>query len=432
MGPARFWNKLSYRLSRVDPTDVFSISVIGVSAEKQEQVLYTGNDNPVDLTFIDPLTYPFIKIEITSTDDVDLTPVHLENWFVEYTPSAEGILLYRGTIEPVSLFEGQTWNGKFSYINLTKHDFILAPLGDSLTNDLKVTNQQTGIIKSDGFNRKSPLPFDSIVYNLNLKTIGKAGTNDVQLLVNDQLVPEQYRFNNTIFLENYLTVVADKQPPVLDVTVDDRYLINGDYVSPTPKFQIQIIDENNFYLKSDTIGIEINITNQETKVIKRVHFSDPALTWNPATLDSDFNISFTTFLTVGQYELTVQAVDASGNKSGATPYTVTFNVTDDSKIQLGIPFPNPSHSTFSFPVKISGNELPESFQLKIYGPDGRLMKQFNLGDVSGFYIGTNYIKWDTSEFNDGLLPTGLYYYSIDIELAGNNYSKSGRILLIRP
>ena len=431
IGPARFWNKLYYSVSNQGSSDIYNVKIIGTSESGIDQVLYSGNANPVDLSFIDPITYQNLKIEIQSTDATELTPVKLKNWMVDYTPAAEGILLFRGNPDPFSLFEGQTWNGTYSYINLTKHDFLFQNQGDSLNALFKIINQPSGTVHSEIANRKSPLPFDSIVYNLNIDTRGKAGTNDVQLALEEKPVPEQYLFNNSLLLENYLIVIPDKQPPVLDVTVDGRYLVNGDDVSSNPKIQVVIIDENSYYFKTDTLGIEIQISNLNSNNSKRINFSDSNLFWSPASNDSDFEIAFTSSLLAGEYELSVWGVDASGNKSGVTPYKVSFFVRDESKVELGSVYPNPSNSIFLFPIKLSGNELPESFQLKIFGPDGRLTKQYDLADVSGFHIGTNNVKWNASDFND-LLPIGLYYYTIEISVQGNAYSKAGKILLIRP
>jgi hypothetical protein len=278
----------------------------------------------------------------------------------------------------------------------------------------------------------SPPPLDSVILNWEVKTTGMSGSSDVQVSVNSIQVPEKYFFNDRISLSRYLNVTKDSRPPILDVTVDGRYLVNGDVVSANPSIQIKIIDESSFYFKTDTLGIEIAFYNKDSNTTRRINFSNPLVHWTPASAYSDFNISFVIELEPGEYELSVQGNDASGNPAGQTPYVVSFIVTKDSEIRIGNPYPNPSYSSFSFPIRISGNELPGSFSLKIFAPDGRLIRHFNLPDVHPFYIGTNTFRWDATDFNGDPLPTAVYYFSFELYLSKNVYSKTGSMLLIRP
>ena len=432
IGPAKSWSGLYHNVSEVEPSDTYVINVIGVGSGDAEQLLYSGNENPINLSFVDPTSYPTLKIELQATDPVNLTPVALKNWTIQYTPVAEGILLLRNNLAEPPVQEGLAWNGKLSFVNLTPRDFMFADQGDSLGIELKLINPESGVVHSKTKNYKSPWPLDSVVIDWPVETIGKVGIHNLEVTMNTLNVPEQYVFNNHFVMEGYPTVIGDRQPPVLDVTVDGRYLANGDDVSTNPTINIKIIDENIFYLKTDTAGIEIEIGNLDAGTSKRIYFNDPSLTWSPATPEIDFNIDFTVLLSPAEYELSVQGTDASGNKSGEAPYRVTFIVSDEEAIRIENPFPNPSNSHFTFPVRISGNELPESFSLKIFGPDGRLMKQFSLPDVSGFYVGTNYVQWNAADFNGNNLPTGLYYFTMELSLPAGSHSKSGRILLVRP
>ena len=256
------------------------------------------------------------------------------------------------------------------------------------------------------------------------------GLNDVQVLVDSSPFLEQYIFNNNLSLDNYLNVAVDQQPPVLDVRVDGRYLVNGDVISPEPQVIITLIDDNPFWFKTDTLGVVINFKNLDTDWVKRINFSNAQTRWSPASASDDFKVTFTTNLEPGQYELTVSATDASGNAAG-DPYVISFFVTDEVSIQFDDPFPNPSAGVFSFPIKINGAELPTGMSLKVIAPDGRLVENFDLKDVSGFYIGTNYIKWNASEFGSGNLPSGLYYFKFELSISEKTFSKTGRLVLLR-
>jgi hypothetical protein len=433
IGPAKEWFSLSRRVDKVEPTDNFTIQVLGVSAGKPDQILYSGNQNNINLTFIDRSMYPVIKLKLITTDETNLTPVDLKNWVVHYKPVPEGILLFRGDEGPVVKQEGEIWSTKFSYINLTAYNFVFNDFDepDVLPVELKILNHEKAKTEIETIQIKAPEPRDSTVFIWERNSIGLNGLNDIHVQVSPISNHEQYNFNNQMLKENYLQVIPDLQPPVLDVTVDDRYLMNGDVVSPTPVVNVKIIDENIFWFKTDTIGIQIFIKDLGTSVNKRINFTNPNLTWSPASVEDDFLITFQLNLTAGEYELSVQGADASGNSSGPIPYTVSFVVTDDLHIQFGEPFPNPSTASFSFPVRLSGDELPESLSLKIISPDGRLIKQFNLSDVSGFYVGTNYLKWNAHESSSVHGYSGLYYFKLEIKVAGKVFSKVGRLLLAR-
>ena len=432
IGPAKGYSYVIRKVNNAQPSDNFSVKVIGLASGNQEVVLYNGNNSYVNLAFIDPEIYPLIKLQLTTTDETNLTPVDLKNWMVRYSPVPEGILLFRGSSAPVSLQEGEMWSGKFSFINLTGYVFEHNDVGvGTLDVGLKIFNQDNSITETQSIQIATPFPKDSTIFNWETGTIGWAGINNLTPTVNTQFNPDQYNFNNQLPLESYLAVTPDEQPPVLDVTVDGRYLANGDVVSHTPVVKITIMDENIFRYKTDTAGIQIFIKDLNTEVSKRINFTHPALDWSPASPETDFQISFQTELNAGEYELSVQGADASGNPSGETPYTVSFLVTDELSVQFGEPFPNPSSNSFSFPIRLSGNELPESMSLKILSPDGRLMHHFGLSDVSGFYVGSNYLKWNAQDADGADIPNGLYYFKLELSVSGKDYSKVGRLVLIR-
>jgi hypothetical protein len=430
IGPAKEWFYLQYLAKGIEPSDVVLIRVIGLNGNNQEVVLYEGNNSFVNFAFIDPVTYPIIKLQFETTDVINLTPATLQNWFVSYKQAPEGILLFRGNGAPVTLQEGEPWSGKYSFVNLTTQNFLFSEGGQSFPVELKIFNRNTGTTDIQSIEIEAPAPLDSTVFTLETNTIGRAGDNDISITVNTSLVPEQYNFNDQIQLERYLVVQPDRQPPVLDVTVDGRYLVNGDVVAHNPLVKITILDDNIFRLKVDTTGIQILIKNLDTQLSRRVNFTDPNLLWRPASAEAGLEIVFTTELEAGEYVLSVQGADANGNTSGATPYTVSFFVTDELNVLFGEPFPNPSSSIFSFPIRLTGNELPESMSLKILSPDGRLIKHFNLEDVAGFYVGTNYLKWNAQNLDGSDIPSGLYYFKLELSVSGSVYSKTGRLVLL--
>jgi hypothetical protein len=431
IGPAKNWYSLSRNILSLDASDEFEVEVIGITGQKDETVLYQGDDNPVDLSFIDPFAYPTIKLRLVVRDPVNLTPVDWNNWLIEYEPVAEGILLSRSELSPITKFEGETWNAKYTFINVTQYSFPFESQGETLNGNLDIYNQETDEHHTQTFIIDAPPAHDSTLIEISASTIRLSGLNSVTAAVNTQQTREQYFFNDNLPIEDYLLVIRDVQAPVLDVSVDGRYLSNGDVVSPNPMVNITLIDENQFWFKTDTLGVVINFTNLDTDEVRRINFSNSETEWTPASASADFKVSFTAHLEPGQYELRVLAMDASGNLAGEQPYSVEFYVTDVAGFVLGDPFPNPTHDRVSFPVLISGNDLPTAVSLKIVSPDGRLVSDFNRSDISSLYIGTNYIHLNMDDLEGGSLPSGVYFYKLKFSGQGKSRTSSGQIIYIR-
>ena len=58
---------------------------------------------------------------------------------------------------------------------------------------------------------------------------------------------EEYAFNNRAYRS--LTVDADRNNPLLDVTFDGVHILNGDIVSPTPEIVMELKVNVNVVLK---------------------------------------------------------------------------------------------------------------------------------------------------------------------------------------
>jgi hypothetical protein len=431
IGPAKQWYSLSRNIQALDVTDAFEIEVIGLGQDNTENVLYQGTDNNVNLDFVNSFVYQKIKLRLRVQDAVNLTSVDWNNWLVDYEPVAEGILLSRNGLTTTEKFEGETWNAKYSFINPTQYSFLYEGNGETLDVKLELYSHDKDDFDLKTLSIAAPAINDSTVFEIPISTIGLGGMNNVSVTVNTQELREEHFFNDVLPMENYLSVIRDQQSPVLDVTVDGRYLVNGDVVSPNPQVNVLLMDENPYWRKTDTLGVIIQVRNLETDVMKRINFSNPTTIWTPATATNDFKVAFTAQLEPAEYELSISATDASGNLAGAEAYSVSFSVTDVSGFVIGNPFPNPAHDMISFPVRISGSELPGDLSLNIISPMGRRVGNFTLSDVSGLYIGTNFIRLKFSELEGGSLPTGIYFYKLEMSGGDKVSIRTGQIIYLR-
>ena len=228
---------------------------------------------------------------------------------------------------------------------------------------------------------------------------------------------------------------ADSLAPVLDVTIDGRYVANGDFVSPNPIILMKINDENPYLFKTDTTGISVILTYPcavPDCPAQQVYFTRKDIQWFAATATSPFRVEFKPQnLMEGEYELFVQAADATGNKSGQEPYRVTFQVRNETSLTFQSVFPNPSSNAFYFNFVLTGNALPDEFDLQFYTMEGGSLQHLDLGAMNDFHVGTNQLIWQPKDSGGNSLPAGLYLYRLRIGAKGKAYSQIGKLILMR-
>ncbi|MBI3482019.1 MAG: T9SS type A sorting domain-containing protein, partial [Bacteroidetes bacterium] len=407
--------------------DQVSYSIYGVSLKGAETLIQSGVIGQLDLSFIDPAQYPLLRVVMNMKDDVNLTAVQLKKWFILYESVADGLLFYQGPLTTQTVQEGQSFTGQYGFTNISSKSFADSLQVFAETNTVAKAYRQTS-----SFKIKAPAPGDTTKFSVTIHSQGKSGFNDVNVFVNPKIQPEQYYENNAIDLAGYLDVLTDVSKPLLDVTVDRRYLKNGDFVSSSPAIQIKLHDDNRFLFISDTTHINAFLSypcDLTPCPYERINFSRSDVQWSSSSTGSDFTFNFNpTNLPQGLYALQVNGSDASGNMSGIDPYEVTFQIKNETALTLKAVYPNPSNDIFNFSFVLSGNELPHDFSLQIFSLDGQLVQQFGSNDVSTFIVGTNELHWSTAGAN---MPNGLFAYRLTIKVNEKTVSQSGKLMLIK-
>ncbi|MFN7013671.1 MAG: FlgD immunoglobulin-like domain containing protein, partial [Bacteroidia bacterium] len=244
--------------------------------------------------------------------------------------------------------------------------------------------------------------------------------------VNWQL--EQYHFNNLGYRSFFVS--KDNINPILDVTFDGVYIINGDIVSPTPLITIKLKDENTFLALNDTANFKIFIKDPNG-VNKRIYFrgdnGEEQMRFYPAQLPKNScRIEYKgNFKTDGIYELRVQATDMSDNVSGDNDYNIQFEVINKSTITEVLNYPNPFSTSTRFVFTLTGSELPSDFKIQILTISGKVVKEIFLEDLGTIRIGRNITEyaWDgTDNFGDRL-ANGVYLYRVVTKINGQDIEK---------
>lgn len=430
IGPALQWDQFRFVLPSVESSDQLSFLIYGVDNSGNETLITHDAEDRFDLTQVPTDQFPYLRVMYEARDEINLTPADWKNWIVQYEPVAEGVLLYKGNDLTRSVQEGEAWNTRFGFANISTKNF-----NSALIVNAEVVTQETQHRLPIQFEIGEPAPGDTTFFTVTSTTIGKVGTNDIHVFVNQREVPEQYYDNNFANLNNYLLVQGDKTRPLLDVTFDGRTIRNGDYVSSAPLIQLFLKDENPFILKSDTAGVNIVLSYPcvaSNCIVMRIPLSSNAVKWYPATPTSDFRVDFTPInLADGEYILSVEAADARGNWSGEDPYQISFQVQSETALNFKGVYPNPSSIGFYFNVELSGNTLPDEFLLEVFSATGQLVNKFGIEDVRQFYIGTNELIWNGEDSLGNIMPNGIYFYRLQIKASDKSLIEKGKLVWIR-
>lgn len=424
IGPATEWQSVEAKsiVSEIPITDEFSFDVIGITLSGDETVLKTGLDGTTEnISDISADEYPYLKLVFNAADEINTTAPQLKHWIVSYTPAPEGVLTFAGSTETQTLQEGEVWTGSYGFQNISAKEF-----SDSLTVNYTVYNTTSRTSDNKTKKIKAPLPGEETGFEISVNTFEKAGLNDVKVFVNPRVLPELYYDNNVLELHDHLDVTPDIFNPVLDVTIDGRYIADGDYVSPNPSIVIKLWDENTLLPKTDTLGVTVVLQYpcpDEDCPFTAIYFTRPDVQWQPATGTSDFTMTFIPQnLPAGLYTLRAEAKDVRNNSAGTLPYEITFVVAEDNTVTIQRPYPNPSSSSFFFNVIVTGDTQPDAMHLEIINANGQVVGQFTRDK---FFTGTNMIIWDAES-----QPDGLYLYRMYLIQQGKEMKKvTGKLML---
>ena len=236
---------------------------------------------------------------------------------------------------------------------------------------------------------------------------------------------EQYHFNN--IANKYFFVQGDITNPLLDVSFDGRYIMNGEIISAKPEILIKLKDENKYLALNDTSLFRIYLSDLTTGTEKRVYFGlqenpEETIEWTPAALpDNSCKILYKPIFTKdGMYRLKVQAVDVSGNESGENDYSIDFEIINKATISRLLNYPNPFSTSTRFVFELTGSEIPDELRIDIFTVTGTLVKTIFLDEFGSIRIGKNISEyaWDGKDMYGDQLANGVYFYQVSIKING--------------
>lgn len=430
IGPALNWKRFHVRIQEAEPSDDFSFTILGVRADNAMDTLFTGLQADEDISGINAREYPRLKVVMTVRDEANLTAVQLKKWLVIYERVAEGLVVFHYPEGQQTVSEGQPFAADFGFINISDKYF-----SDSLEVRYALLNAVSPGYDPATIRIYAPAPGDTTLFSVPFKTVSKGGLNDIDIVVNPGIQHEEYYENNFMLLRNKLRVLEDVSHPVLEVTFDGRFLESEDFVSASPAIRLRLWDENLFMPVADTLGVRIFLAypcdDEADCVFRRVYFSMPDVTWEPASGSSAFTVNFSPRnLPAGRYKFRVEASDAAGNAAGEEPYEIAFRIAAHEPGISVLPYPNPFTEEVRFEMTVSGDAaLPSSWMLQITDLGGKRVMEWSEPQV--LHVGKNTVMWNGSGPGGEPLPSGIYFYRLLVAGGNTDREYHGKLILFR-
>lgn len=431
VGPSTEWKQLFWGWETQDQfiQETVDVNVYGVGLNDVDSLFFTTSTTGLHaIDQIDASAFPYLRLEAALVDTIKRTAPQLDNWHVLFTPAPDAV------VDPITnfVFESDTvYEGQDIFIHMGANNISEFGL-DSLLVKFSVEREDRSVLFLDTL-RAGMLPAGGRVeFEYRFNTLGQHLEGNVNLVVeinpyNDQ--PEVHKFNN-LYVQPFF-VVVDRINPIMDVTFDGKHIMNGDIVSPNPEILIEVNDENPFMALEDSGTFELYFkrgTNAATSYEQLFIASDARIEWEPAVLpDNKARLRFypgrEQRLEDGEYSLRVQGRDEKGNSAGAGDnfYEITFEVVSESALSQIVNYPNPFSTATRFVYTLTGEQLPDVFQIQIYTITGKQVKVIDLQALGDVHIGRNITDyaWDgTDEYGDKL-ANGVYLYRVVTQTPGD-------------
>ncbi|KAA5548755.1 putative type IX secretion system sortase PorU2 [Adhaeribacter rhizoryzae] len=426
IGPATNWQTLYHAVRKNGAgSDRYTLKVSGLDVEgKNERVLYSNvKARNLDISAIDANIYPYLQLSLTLVDSVDASAPQLEEWRVHYTGVPEGIVRPDVIgLDNYNSFATQALKGKIdaqvAFQNISNHNFA-----DSLL--ARVT-----LIGANGFSKdvklKAVAKDETIIIPYTFATNNLTGNYTLRVTVNPltqnpMLRPEQYYFNNTLEVPFALNTNLH---PVLDVVFDGQHILDGDIVSPNPLISMTLKDEDQYTFLKDPSHMEVFVKVPGASDFTPVNLAGNDIKYFTADKNNDFRLEYSPKnLPDGVYTLRVQGRDVAENKAGFEPYTINFEVINESAVSHFYPYPNPFSSKTRFVFTLTGSTIPQDMKIQIMTVTGKVVREIMKDELGPLKIGNNISEfaWDgTDEFGDKL-ANGVYLYRVIMDTGDQDF-----------
>ena len=434
IGPAEQWGSFHWRWRpKSHPAAAIqSVDIMGIQPNGAQVKLLNTSSLDTSLNFINARTYPNIYLRMNVENDTAHVPSQLYYWRVLYKTEPEA------AINPAAFFSvqrdtiglGDSLNVQVALENVTD-----IPM-DSIRTRYTIKNLQNGYQQSIITKQDSLRANDTIIlkYKQVMSSINLFGKNQLTIEANPEDAlhqPEEYHFNDYAVVG--FTTKGDQVNPLLDVTFDNRRIVNGDIISAKPDIVITVKDENKYIGLIDTSTAQIYVRYPGQIIPTPINYDNNILTFYPSAGNlmnrNQARIEFKpTFTLDGTYDLLIRDKDASGNYSSSSnnryegssingvyyDYKISFNVITKSMITNVLNYPNPFSTRTQFVFTLTGSQVPDYMKIQIMTITGKVVKEITKEELGNITIGTNRTDyyWDGRDQYGNKLANGVYFYRV--------------------
>ncbi|MBC8081751.1 MAG: hypothetical protein H7Z21_00945, partial [Hymenobacter sp.] len=435
IGPAREWLTLLHTVRTPDPSDAYTLKLVGIDTTNTERVLNANvTSRSLALANISAREYPYLQLVLELRDTLNRTAPQLAQWLVTYQGMPEGIVR-RDLATPASAYDPATLARQ-----ATETGFVTVPVvfqnvssidfSGPMKARILLRNETSGVREALVDVPGGALRADSQVsFEAKVNVVGLTGALRGNVVVNPspRALPELYAFNNELLLDPFR--VDDRNvPPTLDVTFDGLHILNGDIVSPAPIVTVQLRDDDRLRRIKGVGNFDVLLTspNQTTTPVDltgtNVRFSSDS---TKGTAALELRMGQAAPLANGTYTLEVQGRDATDKPAADQRYSITFEVVNESTISNIYPYPNPVTSKARFVFTLTGTEPPRNMKIQVLTLTGRVVREIMMAELGPLRIGNNITDyaWDgTDEFGDRL-ANGTYLYRVLLDDPQDKFSR---------
>jgi len=394
IGPSSLWGKMTLNVRQI-PGNAIRTAVLGNGTD----TLYvTDSSREVVLSDINAKQYPFIKIGVMlSAGDAAIPPV-LRSLMVSAQPATDLALNYQSVhLVQDSVLEGED-------LSVQTHVWNAGP------NRIDSVALRLDWIASSSYHGQQiswlhDVPPDSIVsVDALIPTTGAHGAMQVKLQIDpDALIAETYENNNSYSL--FAFVRSDTITPTFELTIDDRRLYEGDYVSVHPTIRV-VVQDNSPLRLVDPGSVDVYLDGRRVLL-----GNEPDSLFESNIGDVKAQVTVRPTLTDGAHTLALRIRDASGNEAEALE-PVRFYSDSELKLMDAFAYPNPFAEVTTISFVLSGSDVPDQITLRLFSVAGRLLwkRELRRSEIS---IGLNKVVWDGRDSDGDQVSNGLYFLRIE-------------------
>lgn len=378
----------------------------------------TVNNGIADLSFINPKTYPYMKILAEFNAASDGTSPTFSSLGVNYTGVPElGTNYQVVSVDNDSVKIGQTVNLNFSVYNAgeSRADSFRVHVDMVKPDNSTITLLDTQIDTLNSFSHRDfSLPFNTLNSG-----IGRMSFN---ISIDPQnKITELYKDNNYYTQPFY--VLEDSTAPDVKITFDGVDIIDGDFVSANPTIKINLDDPSSIPI-TDTSAIVVYLNDE----IIPYTGNGNILTYEFSNQNPKMVVTYKPTLKDGEYNLRVMAKNSLGNFADSLSSVKNFTVKSDAQLLYVYNYPNPFSGDTYFTFKLT--QIPDELKIKIFTIAGRLVRNI-VKPASELNYDFNRIFWNGRDEDGDLLANGVYLYKVIMKKGGKTIDVTQKLAIIR-